>query len=399
MSSPSSAASPPPPPPAEQRRPDPVRFGIMGCASIARKLARAMLLAPGAAVAAVGSRSEAKARAFAEETGLLLRHAPRLHGSYEALLADPGVDAVYLPLPTSLHVRWATAAAAAGKHVLLEKPTALCAADLDAILAACDAAGVQFMDATMWMHHPRTAKMRELVADEATTGDVRVLHYYRMIALSPLDIPPYNLLPVDVINSLFSFRANEEFLQNDIRVKPDLDALGALGDAGWYSIRAILWAVDYELPKTVIALRNPVRNQAGVLLACGATLYWADGKIATFNCSFLTNLTMDMTIVGTNGTLHVTDFVIPYEEKSAAFNMASKSKFAELHIGWDPLPSKHVVSTDLPQEALMVQEFSRAITLQVSILKAQCSGLAGGRAAMIGSGRGSRVRVTRRQGN
>ncbi|XP_052134934.1 uncharacterized oxidoreductase At4g09670 [Oryza glaberrima] len=337
MSSPSSAASPPPPPPAEQRRPDPVRFGIMGCASIARKLARAMLLAPGAAVAAVGSRSEAKARAFAEETGLLLRHAPRLHGSYEALLADPGVDAVYLPLPTSLHVRWATAAAAAGKHVLLEKPTALCAADLDAILAACDAAGVQFMDATMWMHHPRTAKMRELVADEATTGDVRV------------------------INSLFSFRANEEFLQNDIRVKPDLDALGALGDAGWYSIRAILWAVDYELPKTVIALRNPVRNQAGVLLACGATLYWADGKIATFNCSFLTNLTMDMTIVGTNGTLHVTDFVIPYEEKSAAFNMASKSKFAELHIGWDPLPSKHVVSTDLPQEALMVQEFSRLV--------------------------------------
>jgi predicted dehydrogenase len=118
-----------------------------------------MLLAPGAAVAAVGSRSEAKARAFAEETGLLLRHAPRLHGSYEALLADPGVDAVYLPLPTSLHVRWATAAAAA----------------LDAILAACDAAGVQFMDATMWMHHPRTAKMRELVADEATTGDVRVV--------------------------------------------------------------------------------------------------------------------------------------------------------------------------------------------------------------------------------
>nr|ABB47562.1 oxidoreductase, putative, expressed [Oryza sativa Japonica Group] len=215
--------------------------------------------------------------------------------------------------------------------------------------------------------------------DNENGYQARKLHYYRMIALSPLDIPPYNLLPVDVmleINSLFSFRANEEFLQNDIRVKPDLDALGTLGDAGWYSIRAILWAVDYELPKTVIALRNPVRNQAGVLLACGATLYWADGKIATFNCSFLTNLTMDMTIVGTNGTLHVTDFVIPYEEKYAAFNMASKSKFAELHIGWDPLPSKHVVSTDLPQEALMVQEFSRAITLQISILKAQEAHLA-----------------------
>ncbi|KAL5231083.1 hypothetical protein ABZP36_029859 [Zizania latifolia] len=322
--------------PAEQQRPRrPVRFGIMGCASIARKLARAMLLAPAAAVAAVGSRSEGKARHFAAENGL--PPGARLHGSYEALLDDPEVDAVYLPLPTSLHVRWATAAAARGKHVLLEKPTALCAADLDAILAACEAAGVQFMDATMWMHHPRTVKMRELVADQATTGDVRV------------------------INSLFSFQADEEFLHNDIRVKPDLDALGALGDAGWYCIRAILWAVDYELPKTVIALHGPVKNQAGVLLACGATLYWANGKIATFNCSFLTNLTMDMTVVGTNGTLHITDFVIPYEEKSASFSMASKSKFAELHIGWDPLPSKHVVTTDLPQEALMVQEFSRLV--------------------------------------
>jgi len=154
--------------------PRPVRFGILGCASIARKLARAMLLAPGAAVAAVGSRSEEKARLFAADNGLDVA-TTRLHGTYEALLDDPDVDVVYLPLPTSLHVRWATAAAARGKHLLLEKPTALCAADLDAILAACDAAGVQFMDSTMWMHHPRTAKMRELVDDKDAIGDIRVV--------------------------------------------------------------------------------------------------------------------------------------------------------------------------------------------------------------------------------
>ena len=159
-----------------------MRFGIMGCAFIARKLARAMLLAPAAEVAAVGSRSEGKARLFAADNGLPA--GTRLHGSYEALLDDPGVDAVYLPLPTSLHVKWATAAAARGKHVLLEKPTALCAADLDAILAACEANGVQFMDSTMWMHHPRTAKMRELVADQGTIGDVRVVSSWNSPAKS-----------------------------------------------------------------------------------------------------------------------------------------------------------------------------------------------------------------------
>lgn len=314
----------------------PVRFGILGCADIARKFSRAMLmLPPGAAtVAAVGSRSEDKARRFVAETGL---PAARLHGSYESLLGDPDVEAVYLPLPTSLHVPWATAAAARGKHLLLEKPTALCAADLDAILGACDASGVQFMDTTMWIHHPRTAKMREIVADKDIFGDVRV------------------------INSMCGFRASDDFLQNDIRVKPDLDALGVLGDVGWYCIRSILWAVDYELPETVIAHRHPVKNQAGVVLACGATLHWEDGKTATFSCSFLTNLAFDVTLYGTNGTLHITDLVIPYEEKCAEFCVASRSNFIKPTIGWDPLPRKHVVTTDLPQEALMVQEFARLV--------------------------------------
>ncbi|VAH59888.1 unnamed protein product [Triticum turgidum subsp. durum] len=291
--------------------PRPVRLGIMGCGSIARKVARSMLLVPAADVAAVASRSEGKARLFAADNGLRSG--------------------------TRLHVKWATAAAERGKHLLLEKPTAPCAADLEPILAACEANGVQFMDSTMWMHHPRTAKMRQLVADQDTIGDVRF------------------------INTMVSFLANEDFLQNDIRVKPDLDGLGVLGDIGWYCIRGILWAVDYELPKNVVALHHPVKNQAGVLLACGASLYWADGKVATFHCSFLTNLTMDLTVVGTNGTIHVTDLVIPYEEKSAPFSVDSKTNFAELSTGWDPHPSKHVVTTDLPQEGLMVQEFCRLV--------------------------------------
>ncbi|KAL5230798.1 hypothetical protein ABZP36_029574 [Zizania latifolia] len=141
-----------------------------------------MLLASAAAVTTVASRSEGKALHFAVENGL--PPGARLHGSYEALLDDPEV-AVYLPLPTSLHVRWATTATARGKHVLLEKPTARCIADLDTILTACEAVGVQFMDDTMWMHHPRTIKMRELIADQATTGDVRVVSsLYKTLVLN-----------------------------------------------------------------------------------------------------------------------------------------------------------------------------------------------------------------------
>ncbi|XP_057793242.1 uncharacterized oxidoreductase At4g09670-like [Salvia miltiorrhiza] len=124
---------------------------------IARKMSRAILLSGNSTIVAVGSRSAAKAAAFADENGFPA--AARAYGSYDAVLDDADVDAVYIPLPTSLHRHWAVAAAWKGKHVLLEKPVALCTAELDEILATCESSGVQYMDATMWMHHPRTAKM------------------------------------------------------------------------------------------------------------------------------------------------------------------------------------------------------------------------------------------------
>lgn len=163
------------------------------------------------------------------------------------------------------------------------------------------------------------------------------------------------------MHSIFTFAAKKYFLENDIRVKPDLDALGALGDAGWYCARSILWAADFELPKTALALRGTVFNSAGVITSCSASLHWEDGKTAAFTCSFLANLTMDVTIIGTNGTLKLHDFIIPFEESKASFSTAVKSGFTELVNGWDPKPSEHAVTTDLPQEALLVTEFSRLV--------------------------------------
>ncbi|CAL5417693.1 unnamed protein product [Camellia sinensis] len=280
----------------------PVRFGVLGCATIARILSRAIRLAPNASISAIGSRSIDKASKFASDNGFPA--SAKVYGSYEAVLDDPEVDAVYVPLPTSLHLKWAALAAEKKKHLLLEKPVAQDVKELDTILEVCESNGVQFMDATMWMHHPRTAKMKEFLSDPLRFGQLKSIH------------------------SIFTFDAGPDFLNNNIRVKPDLDALGALGNAGWYCIRAILWAADYELPKSVTALPEKTElNQAGVILSCGASLNWADGKVATFHCSFLTKLAMEP-LIG---------------ESEAKFYAAS---------------DEHTVTTDLPQEALMVTELA-----------------------------------------
>ncbi|KAK6130629.1 hypothetical protein DH2020_035604 [Rehmannia glutinosa] len=315
--------------------PSPINFGILGCAFIAGKVSRAITLSPNSTLYAIGSRSYEKAAKFAKENGF--PDSAKVYGSYDAVLDDPEVDAVYVPLPTSLHIKWAVLAARKKKHLLLEKPVALNVGELDVILEACESNGVQIMDATMWMHHPRTAKMKEFLLDSSLFGELKSVH------------------------SCFTFAVDKNFLENDIRVKPDLDALGALGDVGWYCIRSILWAADFELPKSVLALRGAVLNSAGVILACSASMQWEDGKTATFHCSFLANLTMDLSVVGTNGTLRFHDFVIPFEENKASFLTSVKSGFTELVTGWEPKPSEHTVSTDLPQEAHMVSEFSRLV--------------------------------------
>ncbi|KAI7744663.1 hypothetical protein M8C21_010976 [Ambrosia artemisiifolia] len=161
---------------------------------------------------------------------------------------------------------------------------------------------------------------------------------------------------------MLTFLGDDDFLKNDIRVNPNLDSLGALGDLGWYCIRAILWAHNYELPNTVTAIRDPGYNESGVILSCGASLNWkTDGKVATFYCSFLSNLCMDIIVLGTKGNIRVHDFVIPFNEKVGSFYAVDNSKWAERALGCAPEPTEFKIATDLPQEALMVQEFVRLV--------------------------------------
>lgn len=149
----------------------PIKFGILGCARIARKLSRAISLSGNATISAIGSRSLEKAAEFARENGF--PETAKAYGSYDAVLEDPDVDAVYIPLPTSLHIKWAVAAARKKKHVLLEKPVALNVAELDLILEECESSGVQFMDSTMWMHHPRTHHMKHFLSDSSSFGQLK----------------------------------------------------------------------------------------------------------------------------------------------------------------------------------------------------------------------------------
>lgn len=157
----------------------------MGCAVIARTVSRAIDLAPNATIAAVASRSLEKAKTFATANGY--QQSVKIHGSYESILEDPDVDALYIPLPTSLHVEWAIRAAQSGKHILLEKPVAMNVSEFDKIVAACEKNGVQMMDGTMWAHHPRTAKLKEFLFDSDRFGQLKNVStpskYYSAIPL------------------------------------------------------------------------------------------------------------------------------------------------------------------------------------------------------------------------
>jgi predicted dehydrogenase len=139
------------------------RWGILSTAKIGREqVVPQMQDAENCVVTAVGSRDEAKARSFADRFGI-----PHAYGSYEALLESGEIDGVYIPLPTSQHIEWSLKAAAAGKHVLCEKPIAIHASEIDALIEARDRHKVLISEAFMVSYHPQWKKIRELVADGA----------------------------------------------------------------------------------------------------------------------------------------------------------------------------------------------------------------------------------------
>jgi D-xylose 1-dehydrogenase (NADP+, D-xylono-1,5-lactone-forming) len=246
-----------------------VRWGVLSTASIARTLIEASRAATHAEVVAVASRDAGRARAFADELGL-----EASFGSYEELLASEAVDAVYVPLPVSLHAEWTVRALAAGKHVLCEKPLATGPEDAARCFAAAEAAGRRCVEGLMWRHHPQTALARELVADGAI-GRLATVRAALSVGVAP----------------------------GDIRRSVELGG-GALGDLGCYCVSAIrLFAGE---PERVYA-DQVADGPGGVDLRLAATLRMPGEVLAQLDIGLDLTRRDELELVGTEGRLTIPD--------------------------------------------------------------------------------------------
>ncbi len=245
----------------------PLRLGILGGANIARAFVRDAGTSPMVRIVAAASRQIDTARAFADAVGI-----GRAHGSYEALLADPEVDAVYLPLPNSLHAEWAIRAAEAGKHVLCEKPLALNRAEAQAMFDAAARHGVMLLEAYPYWFQPQTGDLLALLHGGAI-GQVRQ------------------------VQASFGFS-----LQNpagNIRMNPQLGG-GALLDAGSYPM-SLIRLVMGSAPQRVTA--EATWAATGVDMSLAATLHWTDGRRAQLSCAMDVATHRRALIVGTQGVI------------------------------------------------------------------------------------------------
>jgi predicted dehydrogenase len=224
--------------------------------------------ADGVEVVALGSRDRARGEQFAREHGI-----ERTHGSYEALLTDPDVEAVYIPLPNSLHIEWTMRALEAGKHVLCEKPLSRRPAEVERAFDLAEREGRVLMEAFMYRHNPQTHRLTELVSSGAI-GTLRL------------------------ISAAFSFPASP----GDVRLSRALDG-GALMDVGCYCVSsARLLAGE---PEHVTA--EQTLGGDGVDVAFAATMRFEGGILAHFDAGLALAARDELEVVGDEGTLFLDD--------------------------------------------------------------------------------------------
>ncbi len=249
----------------------PIRWGILGTGNIAKQFAKGLASAPEAQLVACGSRSAASAEAFAKEFPC------RAHGSYAALCADPGVDAIYIASPHTGHREHALMAIAQRKAVLVEKPFCVNAAETAVVVAAARAAKVFCMEA-MWTRFLPTVRQAATWLDAKAIGDVRL------------------------VTADFGFRCGWDPASR--LLDPKL-AGGALLDVGVYTVAMAAFALG-AAPTTIRA--SSVLGATGVDEQTAVSLGWANGSLANLTCAVRLNTRQDAIIYGTDGRIELPDF-------------------------------------------------------------------------------------------
>ncbi len=245
------------------------KWGIISTAHINRLVLAGARESDRVEVVAVASRDQARAEAYAREHGI-----ERAHGSYEALLGDSEVEAVYISLPNAPHVEWSIRALEAGKHVLCEKPLSRHAEDVERAFDVADRTGRLLSEAFMYRHNPQTRRLRELV-EEGAIGALRL------------------------VRSAFTFKLDDEA---NVRLSAELEG-GALMDVGCYCVSGsrLLGGEPEQV------LGHQVVGPSGVDVVFAGTMRFPGDVVAQFDCGFRTPDRDELEVVGEEGSLFLDD--------------------------------------------------------------------------------------------
>jgi len=264
---------------------DRIRWGILGNATIARKCTiPAIAKSINGRLRVLGSRSPESARSTAHRYGI-----ERLHDSYEAVLDDPEVDAVYLSLPNHLHRPWTLKALAAGKHVLCEKPLACSSQEASEMAAEATARGRLLMEAFMYRFHPRNREIKALTA-AGELGALRSVH------------------------AAFTYAMESEVLESggNARLKPEMGG-GALLDVGCYAVSTARWLLAQE----PVSVHAQAVYRHGVDVHLVGILRFPSGALGCIQAGFMSALQQTYSIVGTEAAVELPhDAYIPWEKVS-----------------------------------------------------------------------------------
>jgi predicted dehydrogenase len=247
----------------------PVRWGILSTAHINRLVIPGAHASAKADLVAVASRDAGRAERYAREWEI-----PRAHGSYEALLDDPDVDAVYVSLPNTLHVEWSVRALEAGKHVLCEKPLSRHPEEVEAAFDVAERAGLLLMEAFMYRHNPQTARLEQLVR-EGAIGELRL------------------------VRTAFSYSLYDA---DNIRLRPEVGG-GALLDIGCYCVSGSRLLAGE--PETVFG--QAVIGETGTDWVFAGTMRFPGGVLAHFDCGTALTDRDELEVVGSEASLFLDD--------------------------------------------------------------------------------------------